>query len=154
MKKSLPLFIAIAALMMMAGCANIYKMNKAELKVVPVSSVLTDTAKWEAIGKDIQAGKEAIFLINKGQSIPVKFNFSSPIAKLNPGKNTLMFTQDTYLLVSSTKMRISTDGESWADIHDFQALKSLLGYKNGTLSVGLGANKEEGTQISIDISAK
>jgi outer membrane murein-binding lipoprotein Lpp len=154
MKKFASLLIAGAAVVLAAGCANIYKMNKAELNAVPVTDVKTNPAKWENVTKDIQAGKETVFFIGKGQSIPVKLNISCPFAKLAPGKNVIEFTQDTYLLISRTKMRISPDGESWVDIYDLQSLKALYGFQKGTLSLGLSASKEEGSQISVEISAQ
>jgi hypothetical protein len=76
------------------------------------------------------------------------------MVKLQPEKNNLVFTRDTYLLISRSKIEISLDGQRWADINDLKSQKALLGFDKGSLSFGFGATKEEGTQISIDIIAK
>lgn len=152
--KNLSVFVLAGVLLGLTGCSRITKMNKAELTVIPITDIKTNPAKWETIGKDLQAGKEFVFLIEKGQSIPVKLSFNAPFGKLNAGKNTLEFTRDMYLLISMTKIRISPDGQSWADIHDLPSIKELLGYDKGDLSIGFSASKEEGTQITIAVSAR
>jgi hypothetical protein len=76
------------------------------------------------------------------------------MATLKPGKNDLVFTRDTYLLISRSKLELSLDGQRWVDINDLKSQKALLGFEKSALSIGFGGSKEEGAQISIDIIAK
>ena len=90
----------------------------------------------------------------EGQTIPLKVSMALPMVVLQPGKNNLVFTRDTYLLISRSKIEISLDGQRWAGINDWKSQKALLGFDKSTLFVGFGATKEEGTQISNDVIAK
>lgn len=154
MKIMLFLICAGSILISLISCANIYKMNKAELSVVPSDDIKTNPAKWENLGKDIMAGKEYVFLVKKGQTVPVKLSASAPFGRLVAGKNSIAFDRDVYLLISKSKMRISPDAESWADIYDMNALKNLFGWGKGSLSLGFSATKDDGPQITLDLSAR
>jgi len=141
-------------LVMMTGCASIHQIDITQLRVVPVSEIIAEPAKLEEIGKEIQEGKEVVFHIREGQTIPLKASMVLPMVTLQPGKNNLVFTRDMYLFISRSKIEISLDGQRWVDINDLNSQKTLLGFDKGALSVGFGATKEEGTQISVDIIAK
>jgi hypothetical protein len=141
-------------LLMITGCTSIYHMDSTQLKVIPVSEAISEPAKWADVGKELQEGKDVVFHIREGQTIPLRVNMALPMATLQPGKNSLLFTRDTYLLISRSAMRISPDGQRWADISDFKSQKALFGFSKGGVSVGFHATKEEGTEISVDIMTK
>ena len=147
-------FLIGSLLLMTTGCASIYRADITRLNVVPLSEVDAEPAKWEEVGKELQEGKDVVFFIQKGQAIPLEMNVALPMATLQPGANSLVFTRDTYLLVSHSNMRISPDGRRWANISDLKSQKKLFGYKEGALSVGLHSTKEEGTKITLDIMTK
>ena len=148
------IFLIGSLLLMTTGCASIHRMDSTKLKVIPVSEDGSRSAQWEEAGKMIQEGKEVVFLIREGQAIPLKVNLVLPMARLQPGKNSLVFSRDTYLLISRSILRISPDGQRWADVGDLKSQKKLFGFNQGDLSVGFHASKEEGTQISIDVMTK
>jgi hypothetical protein len=154
MRKLSSLVLTFVTIIILNGCSNIYRVNKAELAIIPASDVTTNPAKWENIGKDILQGKEYVFQILKGQSIPINVTFNTPFADLKAGKNTVLFTKDIYLMISKTKMRVSPDGSAWADIADMQSIKTLFDFTGGNLSLGFSAAKETGPTINLDISAK
>ena len=147
-------FLLSLLLFMTIGCVSIYHADITQLKVIPISTVISDPDKWEEVGKDIQEGREIVFHIREGEALPLKVNMALPVARLDPGDNSLIFTHDTYLLLSRSTMRISADGRRWADVNDFKSQKALFGFDRGVLSVGLHATKEEGTYLSVDVASR
>jgi hypothetical protein len=141
-------------LLVLSGCATIHQMDITQHRVVPVSDVNSEPAKWQEVLKEIQEGKEVVLQIQKGQSIPLKVNMEHPLVKLQQGKNNLVFTRDMYLLMSRSKMEISLDGQRWANLLDLKSQKELFGIDKRAFSVSFGATQEEGTQVTIDITAK
>ncbi len=77
-----------------------------------------------------------------------------PVAKLETADHRLMFTQDTFLLVSSSKMRVSPDGQRWANIYDVDSQKKLFGLDKGSVSVGFQVAKEAGPVFTLDITTE
>jgi hypothetical protein len=143
-----------AAVLLFSGCSSITRVDSSTLTVVPVSEVVAEPARWEAVGKEIQAGRPVVFHIPKGGSLPLKLTMALPMTTLEAGENRLRFTRDTYLLVTRSSLRIGPDGQRWADISDFQAQKELFGYREGSLSIGFHATKAEGTHIAVDIRTR
>jgi len=78
------------------------------------------------------------------------------MAKLEPTKNSFVFTQDTYVLISYSRFMISPDGERWASIQDFKAQKELFGPSEGksALLIGFGITKDDGASITLDVVSK
>jgi hypothetical protein len=147
-------FLIGLLLLQLSGCATIYQMDSTQHKVITVSDVISEPAKWQNIFKEIQVGNEVIFHLREGQSIPLIVNLEHPLVTLKAGKNNLVFVRDAYLLISQSKMRISLDGQRWANIGDFKSQKELIGAEKGVFSVGFGATQEEGTQINVNVSVK
>jgi hypothetical protein len=148
-----PVFIGCVAILLFTGCSHIYRIDGAKLYTVSVSEARTEPGKWEEFGKQISAGKAAIVRIEAGQKIPLKMTMALPVAGLVSGENQLVFTHDAYLYISSVKLRISPDGQRWADIQDLRAQKKLFGFKKGDFSIGFRVTKEDGPQIPVDFSA-
>jgi len=135
------------------GCASIHKIAIDRGKVIAVANIITEQAKMEDLSKGIQAGKDYVFFIGKGQSIPLKASLNLPMAKIAPVKNSIIFTQDTYLMISKSGLMISPDGERWALIQDLKTQKELFGAgkSKGYLSIGFGITKEDGAAITLDV---
>jgi hypothetical protein len=127
-------------------------MDSTKLNVINAEELMSGQAKLEEVIKSIQNGNTHVFKITKGQQIPLKININLPIMNIEPVKNKIVFTRDTYLLISKSEMKISPDGRSWADIDDITSIKKLYGInKQGQLSVGYGLKKDEGAFFSLDI---
>lgn len=148
------IFLIGLLLLMSAGCASIYRADVMQLNVLRLSDVDNEPAMWEEVGKKIQGGNDVVLFIQKGQAVPIDMNVALPMATLQPGANRLVFTRDTYLLVSNSHMRISPDGIRWADLSDLKTQNALFGYNGGALSVGLHSTKEEGTCFTLDVLNK
>ena len=136
------------------GCATIQRREILPGDAVPISQMIENPSKWDDVGKGIAAGKEYIFRIEKGQRIPIKLLMGSPIGTLEKSENIFSFDRDVYLLISKENMQVSPDGLRWAHINSMGSLKKLFGFKQGHVSVGFGATKEEGTFISLDVGTK
>lgn len=147
-------YLIASLLLMITGCTSIHRMDSTQLNVFPVSEAISEPARWADAGRELQEGKDVVFHIREGETIPVKVNMVLPMATLQPGKNNLVFTRDTYLLISRSAIRISPDGQRWADINDVKSQKVLFGFNKGGLSVGFHATAEEGAEISVDIVTK
>ncbi len=146
--------LIVSLLLLITGCTSIYRMDSTQLKVIAVSEAMSEPAKWADVGRELQEGRDVVLHIREGQTIPIKVNMVLPMATLQPGTNSLIFTRDTYLLISRSAMRISPDGQRWANINDFKSQKTLFGFNKGDLSVGFYATEEKGTEISVDIITK
>ena len=144
----------IGLLLVLPGCSTIHELDISHLKVVQVTEVNSNPAKWQEVMKAIQNGKEVILFFRNGQSIPLKVSLDHPLVKLEPGQNKLVFTHDAYLLLSLTKLEISQDGKQWVNIRDLKSQKELFGIDKGAFSIAFGVTPEEGTQIAVDITAK
>ncbi|MDD5224391.1 MAG: hypothetical protein PHE84_10395 [bacterium] len=133
------------------GCATIHRMDIAKLNVISVSEIVADPAKMLDYAKIIQEGKDIVFKIPEGQAIPLKLNLDLPVAKLEPGKNQVVFSRDVYLWISKSRARVSPDGQRWADIGNLKSIGKLFGFGKGQVSLGFFATKEEGAAVSVDI---
>jgi hypothetical protein len=92
--------------------------------------------------------------VEAGQTLPLKLDLVLPMTKLVAGQNQLLFTRDTYFLVSHTKLRVSPDGRHWADAYDFNAMKKLFGFEKGDLSIGFESSGQQGGVISLGATAR
>ena len=154
MRNSIQSIVFIGLLLVLAGCSSIRQMDISHFKVIPVSEVNSNPAKWQEVMKDILNGKEIILYFRNGQSIPLKVSLDHPLVKLEPGQNKLVFIHDAYLLLSLNKIEISQDGQRWVNIRDLKSQKELFGIDSGAFSIAFGVTPEEGTQIAVDITAK
>lgn len=142
----------IILLILLCKCATIHEIDSTKLNIINAEELMTGQAKLEEVIKSIQNGNTYVFKISKGQQIPLKININLPIMNIEPVKNKIIFTQDTFLLISKSEMKISPDGRRWADIGDITSIKKLYGInKQGQLSVGYGLKKGEGAFFSLDI---
>lgn len=151
------LFISGLLLLAATGCVNIHHVAIDRGNVIPIANRTPEQqTKLEELGKGFQADKQYVFFIAKGQSIPVKATVTLPMAMLEPGKNSIVFNQDTYLLLSKSGLMIGPDGERWALIQDLKTQKELfgIGKEKGHLSVGFGITKEDGPVVTVDVGVK
>lgn len=145
-------YFLLISIVLLFKCATIYEIDSTKLNVINAEELMSGKAKLEEVIKSIKNGNTQVFKITKGQQIPLKVNINLPIMNIEPVKNKIIFTRDTYLLISNSEMKISPDGIRWADIGDISSIKKLYGInKQGQLSVGYGLKKDEGAFFSLDI---
>ena len=154
MKRTQAILIYLATLVSLTGCYNIHRMDSSKLSVVSAADAAAHPAKWEEAGQQIQAGKDVVIKVEAGQTLPLKLDLVLPMTKLVAGQNQLLFTRDTYFLVSHSKLRISPDGRRWADAYDFTAMKKLFGFEKGDLSIGFESSQQQGGVLSIGATAR
>jgi hypothetical protein len=114
-----------------------------------------NAAPEESLVKAMTTGPKAmVVILRKGDKVPVNLRASlGPIA-LQPGKNDLVFSQDTYLYFGPSGILLSPDGKQWAPVQDGAALGKLFGLKTGTLQIGLGVEKGRGAAFTIVLERK
>ncbi len=137
-----------------AGCDSITRVDSTKLRTVAVASLKSSPEQWREVEVDLSAGRECVFVVRKGESIPLDAHVALPMARLQSEKTNLVFTSDTYFLVSQGSMRISPDGQRWADIDDIRAQRELFGFKSGQVGFGFSASETAGAKFSLDIQTK
>jgi hypothetical protein len=69
---------------------------------------------------------------------------------LNAETMTDMKREDVHdLLAAGLMLYVSRDGEHWAPVNGGKAMKEVLGYQEGQISFGMGADKDEGLTASL-----
>jgi hypothetical protein len=116
--------------------------------------MISKPSTWADFHKKIQEGGEAIILIPRGQTVPLKAQGDLSLIRLEPGKNEVRFTRDVYIHVSRKGMKISPDKQRWADVGDIEAIKEIFDIGRSELSIGFAASEEEGAFLSIVITTK
>lgn len=145
--------IAIAAmtalgLAALAGCGGPKEINTAGIDPITVADLVSDGA---SIAGKVKGGERLVFLIEEGERLPMKLTASMPFLEIESAGQEVVFTRDTYVIVSRQGMFISPDGELWAAVHDADALKELYGAKQGHLSIGLSATEEDGASVAVSV---
>lgn len=144
------LFIAIAALVL--GCAGAQRVDRGAYEVVALDQLAAD---GEAFAERIQGGGDPLMIkIEAGQEAVLDLDVRLPFAAVEAGDNKLRFERDVYLLFSEGGLLLSPDGELFAPIHDFEALKEVFGFDGGQLSVGLGISEAEGARVKVLLAAE
>jgi hypothetical protein len=138
----------------LAACSSIQLMDSSKREILQVPDGVSEPATWEKVGKEIQAGRDVVLKIRRGQTIPLLMTLVFPGVQLKTGENSLVFTRDVYLLISNSAMKISPDGQRWADIGDFASHRELFGFNGGDISLGFSATKEAGARISVDVKTR
>jgi len=105
----------------------------------------------EEVAKCMEAGETVVFKVPGGQRIPLKMTADLQVLKLEPGENHILFQQDVYLWVHGSGMRISPDGQLWADLHDMKQIKKVFGLRKGSVSAGFYITREEGPFIVLEV---
>lgn len=136
------------------GCDAITRVDSSKLRTVDVASLKTSPEQWHQVERELSAGNECVFIVRKGESIPLEARVTLPMARLQAEATNLVFTNDTYFLVSQGSMRISPDGQRWADIDDLRAQRELFGVRSGQVSFGFSASEAAGAKFSLDVQTK
>lgn len=136
------------------GCSSITRVDTSTLKSVRIATLATQPKEWEEIDALLQAGKSVVFVVGKGESMPLETRVVMPMATVQSQGTALVFTCETYFLVDSGSMRISPDGQRWADIEDLRAQRELFGWSSGSASFGFSASNDAGAKFILDIRTK
>lgn len=148
------LVVSLVVLAAVSGCTGIHKMRRTEnVQTITLDGMREDPSRWKGFYERIGQGGEAILHVPRGRAVPLKVDISLPMLRVVPGDNAVIFKQDVYLYLSSKKVRVSPDGVRWADMKNMKAVKRLFGLKQGHLSIGFAATKEEGSYMLIGVGA-
>jgi hypothetical protein len=92
--------------------------------------------------------------VKKGDTLPVEISASLPFAKLVAGENKIVVTQDVYIYIDRKSMLVGRDGTQFAPVYDMKGLKQIFGFKNGTLRVGFGMDKEGTSKLTVGVASQ
>jgi hypothetical protein len=148
----LPTVVAVL-FFMLSGCSGIRTMDTSGIKAFTITSTSLSCESADLV-RDITAGKDVVFKIPAGQTLPLQINIDMPMAETKGVPNEIRFKRDTYFFVSQNRMLISPDGIRWAPIHDLDAIKKLYGWSRGSLSFGLSASKKQKTRLEMALKAE
>jgi hypothetical protein len=140
---------ALALLLCAGGCWVIRTLDTSTLKTFSL-----DELPQIPSGVEDGAAKgpgPMIVHVKAGEKIPLRLALETPFAKLEAGENAIVFQRDVYLYIDSSQAMLGFDGERFARMGDWDALKELAGVENGTLSVGFGAGKSDGPRIDVKL---
>lgn len=147
--RNLALLATLMALIIFASCSGIRSLDKKNIATIPIADLERDPEKY---GFPTAIYNEGIIAkVPKGTKIPLKVEASLSLITLEPGDNFVSFNCDAYIYVSAKKAMLSPDGERWAELGNWVAIKKLFGIEKGNLSIGLNFTKEDGASISLSI---
>jgi hypothetical protein len=143
---------SLLVLLLTAGCAARQKIDTTNVAQVTLKEYEADPL---AYGTPMDPDAEPVIVkIPAGAKIPLKIDMSIPFAKVIAGRTRMKFTLDVYLYMGEGKFLISPDGERWAAMGDWKALKRLFNFDKGLFSVGFGVSAVDGTFMSLAIKTE
>jgi len=119
-------------------------------ETIPLAIELdTDFAAFKQGKIDIVAKKKLYFIIKVPQDLS-----EAQLAELNSvdAKSVSQWSDEQRrAFLKNYQLYISTDAEHWAPLNNLNAVRKILGYKAGTLSLGMKASTAEGLGASLYI---
>jgi len=124
--------------------------------------------------ENVEDISDYVIYLNKGDTILVKMTLDSNLAEIADEETNLVLKQKIYFrlilpegvdfeklsaisesdkkgILKNIMIYLSSDANEWAPYTDVNAVKQVLGIKGGSLSVGMGASKEEGIKIMLNV---
>ena len=92
--------------------------------------------------------------VEEGTRLPLELDSSLPFATFETGESFVEFVSDVYLYMSDKKFMVSPDGQRWAEMGDWKAIKRVFGFKQGHLAIGLGVIKDRGAFMSVVVKTE
>lgn len=135
------------ALLQLAGCTSFQTVDKTKVATVSLAELQAEMTQRKETWKLPEHG--VILKIGKGASLPLTVQLATALTTIEPASNRIRFEQDCYLFVSTGAIKLSLDGERWADMGDWRTFRRLLGGSRGYLRIGVGISREDGPLISI-----
>jgi hypothetical protein len=148
------IFLLLSVAVLAAGCTTVHRVDSSRFEVIPVPEGIQDPAALQDVAQSITNGVPVIFKIAKGEQMPLKLTVDVPIGHLEAGQNTLVFTRDTYFLISHRGMLLSPDGQRWGSITSPKSLAKVFGYKRGEFSFGFATVSNEPPFMNATLRAK
>ncbi len=145
--------MVLTSFVLFTGCSGVQTIDTSGIKEVTITSANLASEHVDLV-RNVQAGKDVIFKVPAGQTLPLQINIDMPMIKTVGVPNEIRFKRDTYFYISKNRMLISPDGTSWAPIQDLDSLKKLYGWSRGTLAIGLSASKKHNVRLEMSLIAQ
>jgi hypothetical protein len=151
MKKRLPLIMAV---LLMAGCTSIQRLDGTKYQTISVPQGLRDTNRVDEMVQRLTNGIPVIFKLTSGERMPLKLAVDLPMGELEKGDCGFAVKRDTYLLFSQKGCLLSPDAQRWASIAEPKSVAKLFGAKHGHFGLGFCAGTNEPPFMKLEIKAK
>ena len=139
--------VLLLSLVASAGCGGIHAVDKSGVTTKSLTELVTEVQDKKESYRFPEGG--LIVRVPKGSRLPLKLALTTPFATMESGDSHLRFEQDIYLYIRGRSVALSPDGERWARLSDWRAVKRLFGAGRGTFTFGAGMTKEEGMFINV-----
>ena len=148
--------LVVLVLFLFTGCSGIRKIETDQLHNIDLSAV--NEQQDLSILMEIAEGKPIkeplVMKLPKGYRLPVHMTVNTPLAKMDSKCGTLVFSQDLFLYLTQSSMLVSPDKTNWVNMSDFDGVKKLFGWSDGSLAVGIGASRENGSLLGVKIGVE
>lgn len=141
--------LAVLVLVGAGGCSGIHTLTRGEARTLSLPDLLAEVAEKKEAFRLPEGG--LIVRVPPGSRVPFKLALATPFATFEPGDNHLRFDREVYFHVRGRSMALSPDGERWADVTDWKAMKRLFGAGQGYFSLGAGITREDGAVIQATL---
>jgi hypothetical protein len=138
------------AFVLAAGCSGIRTIDASGVRTMTVADL--EALPESPDGNPFAAGEPVVVHVAAGEVLPLHLELSLPFLALEAGENRVRFARDVWLHISSDGMCISPDGQRWAMMGDFDAIKELFGFGQGSFQIGFGARAGEGAFVSAAVT--
>jgi hypothetical protein len=140
--------VGIAALGALVGCSGVQTLDRSTVETVTLAELAADpptaaplSPEWEPL----------IVSVPAGETVPLRVDVDLAFMTVEAGQNTVRFERDVQLYLGPGEAMLSFDGERWARIGDWDALKEIAGADQGSLSLGFGVSEEQGPQMTVAV---
>ncbi len=158
MKKIIVLFIMMV---IFSGCSTtkpaIMQKQFDEKRIVHYSEL-------KNFGDDVVFPSGYVFYINSGEIIPLKLKFDNELLGIRQNEIELVAKQKLYFVFDNSRnsgkpqtdweFYISRDGLNWASVKDIESLRTMLGAEKGSLSIGMGMEKQKGLWAELAVKTQ
>jgi hypothetical protein len=141
--------LAALAIVSSTACSGVQTLDTSTIETTTLGD-LAENAPDE--GQILTPEMEPMIIeIPAGEMVPLAIDVQLPFLTVEAGKNSVRFQRDLFVYLAPDEAMISFDGERWARVGDWDALKEIAGAEQGSLSVGLGVSEELGPQMHVGL---
>jgi hypothetical protein len=139
------------ALLPLAACSGVQKLDRRDQKVVTLASVRADPEPY-ARAMSGERSSNVVVLIPKGESLPAKVEVGTANASLKLADQRVRFNRDVYVRMARGGPLVSPDGERWARAADDATVSKLFGVKRGMVAMeSFRVSPENGPELHVNM---
>ena len=122
--------LALLAALVSPACSGVQTLDTTTVKTTSLSDLAESAVdEGELLAPDMEP---MIIEIPAGQVVPLAIDVQLPFLTVEAGDNSVRFQRDVKIYLAPNEALISFDGERWARIGDWDALKDIAGAEQGS----------------------